>query len=85
MSKKTGGASTLAAAYSARTSAFAGVSTPLTWQEVRDGVRSGLDPGDFTVRSIFARLGQVGDLWAALRTSEPARLEAAFAYDRRSR
>ena len=76
---------TLAAAYSARASAFAGVSTPLTWQEVRDGVRSGLDPGDFTVRSIFARLGQVGDLWAALRTSEPARLEAAFAYDRRSR
>ena len=74
-----------AAAYSARASAFAGVSTPLTWQEVRDGVRSGLDPDDFTVRSIFARLGQIGDLWAALRTSEPARLEAAFAYDRRSR
>ena len=76
---------TLAAAYSARASPFAGVSTPLTWQEVRDGARSGLDPGDFTVRSIFARLGQIGDLWAALRTSEPARLEAAFAYDRRSR
>ncbi len=76
---------TLAAAYSARASAFAGVSTPLTWQEVRDGARSGLDPGDFTVRSIFARLEQVGDLWAALRTSKPARLEAALAYDRRSR
>ncbi len=74
---------TLAAAYSARASVFAGVSTPLTWQEVRDGARSGLDPGAFTVRSIFARLEQVGDLWAALRTSEPARLEAAFAYDRR--
>ena len=74
---------TLAAAYSARASAFAGVSTPLTWQEVRDGARSGLDPGDFTLRSIFSRLEQVGDLWAALRTSEPARLEAALAYDRR--
>ena len=76
---------TLAAAYSARASAFAGVSTPLTWHEVRNGARSGLDPGDFTVRSIFTRLGQVGDLWAALRSSEPARLEAALAYDRRSR
>ena len=76
---------TLAAAYSARASAFAGVSTPLTWREVRDGARGGLDPADFTVRSIFTRLGQVGDLWAALRTSQPARLEAALAYDRRAR
>ncbi len=76
---------TLAAAYSARASAFAGVSTPLTWREVREGARGGLDPADFTVRSIFTRLQQVGDLWAALRTSEPARLEAALAYDRRAR
>ena len=76
---------TLAAAYSARASAFAGVSTPLTWREVRDGARGGLEPADFTVRSIFTRLEQVGDLWAALRASEPARLEAALAYDRRTR
>ncbi len=76
---------TLAAAYSARASAFAGVSTPLTWREVREGARGGLDPADFTVRSIFTRLEQVGDLWAALRASEPARLEAALAYDRRAR
>ena len=75
---------TLAAAYSARASAFAGVSTPLTWHEVREGARGGLDPADFTLRSIFARLEQVGDLWAALRASEPARLEAALAYDRRT-
>ena len=76
---------TLAAAYSARASAFAGVSTPLTWQEVREGARSGLDPADFTVRSVFARLRQVGDLWVALRDSQPARLEAALAYDPRGR
>ena len=74
---------TLAAAYSPRASAFAGVSTPLTWEEVRDGVRSGLEPGDFTLRSIFTRLEQVGDLWAALRASPPARLEAALSYERR--
>jgi bifunctional non-homologous end joining protein LigD len=73
---------TLAAAYSARASAFAGVSTPLTWTEVHEGVRSGLVPQDFTMTSIFPRLEQVGDLWSQLRESAPARLEAVFDYDR---
>ena len=72
---------TLACAYSARASPFAGVSTPLTWTEVHEGVAAGLRPPDFTVRSIFGRLARIGDLWAALRTVEPARLEAAFAYE----
>ena len=67
---------TLACAYSARASVFAGVSTPLTWTEVREGVSSGLSPQDFTMRSIFERLDRVGDLWAALRTVEPADLTA---------
>ena len=71
---------TLACAYSARASPFAGVSTPLTWTEVHEGVAAGLRPHDFTMRSIFERLERVGDLWAALRTAAPARLEAAFAY-----
>ena len=72
---------TLACAYSARASAFAGVSTPLTWNEVHEGVAAGLRPHDFTLRSIFARLDQAGDLWSGLRTAKPARLEAAFAYE----
>ena len=72
---------TLAAAYSARASAFAGISTPLTWTEVHEGVKSGLSPQDFTMRSIFSRLEQVGDLWSCLRTSKPARLEAMFDYE----
>ena len=72
---------TLACAYSARASRFAGVSTPLTWTEVHEGVAAGLRPHDFTMRSIFGRLERVGDLWAELRTAEPARLEAAFAYE----
>ena len=72
---------TLACAYSARASAFAGVSAPLTWTEVHEGVAAGLRPHDFTLRSIFGRLDQVGDLWSALRTVEPARLEAVFAYE----
>ena len=73
---------TLAGAYSARASPFAGVSTPLTWTEVHEGAATGLRPHDFTMRSIFTRLERVGDLWVELRTAEPARLEAAFAYGR---
>ncbi len=54
---------TLATAYSARASDFAGVSTPLTWDEVDAGV----DPRDFTIRTAPARFREVGDLWARLR------------------
>jgi bifunctional non-homologous end joining protein LigD len=61
---------TLATAYSARASDFAGVSTPLTWEEVDAGV----DPADFTIRTAPARFAEVGDLWARLRTSKPADL-----------
>ena len=71
---------TLACAYSARASPFAGVSTPLTWDEVHEGAAAGLRPHDFTMRSIFGRLEGTGDLWAELRRSRPADLEAAFAY-----
>ena len=71
---------TLACAYSARASPFAGVSTPLTWDEVHEGATAGLRPHDFTMRSIFGRLEGTGDLWAELRRSRPADLEAAFAY-----
>jgi bifunctional non-homologous end joining protein LigD len=52
----------LACAYSARASEFAGASTPLTWKEIDEGV----DPRDFTIRSLPARLAGVGDLWAPL-------------------
>ena len=65
---------TLATAYSARASDFAGVSTPLTWNEVDQGV----DPRDFTIVSAPARFREVGDLWARVRTGKPAVLEAVF-------
>jgi bifunctional non-homologous end joining protein LigD len=65
---------TLATAYSARASAFAGVSTPLTWKEVDAGV----DPRDFTIRTALARFREAGDLWEKLRTSKPADLEAVL-------
>jgi bifunctional non-homologous end joining protein LigD len=65
---------TLATAYSARASAFAGVSTPLKWTEVD----ARLDPRAFTIRTAPARFKAVGDLWARLRTVKPASLEAVF-------
>jgi len=57
---------TLASAYSARASEFAGVSTPLTWDEVDEGV----SPRDFTVVNFDQRITSAGDPWAALRKSK---------------
>src|SRR4051812_7586324 len=65
---------TLATAYSARASEFAGVSTPLTWKEI-DGA---IDPREFTIRTAPARFKQVGDLWEGLRTTTPADLQAVL-------
>jgi bifunctional non-homologous end joining protein LigD len=57
---------TLATAYSARGSEYAGVSTPLTWKEIDRGVRR----EDFTIETVPARLNEVGDLWKGLRESK---------------
>ena len=65
---------TIATAYSARASDYAGVSTPLTWQEVQRG----LDPRDFTVRTALSRFKEAGDLWKPLRTSRPVDLQAVI-------
>jgi bifunctional non-homologous end joining protein LigD len=65
---------TLACAYSARASAFAGVSTPLTWKELDRPV----DPRDFTIRTLAGRLRDVGDLWSRLRKAKGIDLEATL-------
>ena len=65
----------LACAYSARASDFAGVSTPLAWSELDGGK---LDPRNFTIRTMPARLRAVGDLWAAMRKAKGIDLEAAL-------
>jgi bifunctional non-homologous end joining protein LigD len=65
---------TLATAYSARASDYAGVSTPLAWKEVFEDP----DPRDFTIATAPARFRKLGDLWKNLRTSKPANLEAVF-------
>lgn len=71
---------TLATAYSARATDYAGVSTPLTWKEVERGV----DPRDFTIRTAPARFREAGDLWAKLRTGKPVDLEAVLSRVRRA-
>jgi bifunctional non-homologous end joining protein LigD len=65
---------TLATAYSARASEFAGVSTPLRWDELDQKI----EPEHFTIVSAPARFREAGDLWARLRTAKPANLEAVF-------
>ena len=55
---------TLACAYSARASEFAGASTPVTWDEIDQG----FDRRDFTIRTLPSRVAEVGDLWAQLWT-----------------
>jgi bifunctional non-homologous end joining protein LigD len=55
---------TVASAYSVRPRPGATVSAPLCWAELK----TGLQPGDFDVRSMRERLEAVGDLWVACRT-----------------
>jgi bifunctional non-homologous end joining protein LigD len=62
---------TLAGAYSARASDYAGVSTPVTWQEIDEG----FDRQAFTIATAPERFERVGDLWAALRKSKGVNLE----------
>lgn len=60
---------TMAGAYSPRALPGAPVSTPIDWDELDD-----LDPRRFTVRSIPARLAEVGDPWAEMQRN-PGRID----------
>jgi bifunctional non-homologous end joining protein LigD len=71
---------TIATAYSARASEYAGVSTPLTWREIDEGVSR----EDFTIQTVPARLKKVGDLWAGLRTSKGVDLARVSRYTKRT-
>jgi len=67
---------TLATAYSARASEYAGASTPLTWDEIDRGV----DREAFTIETVPARLQEVGDLWATLREADGVDLSRVTRY-----
>ncbi|MFW2340835.1 MAG: non-homologous end-joining DNA ligase [Acidimicrobiia bacterium] len=52
------GGKTIASVYSVRPRPGAPVSTPLTWDEV-----AGIDPGDFTIATVWDRIQRFGDLF----------------------
>ena len=60
---RNGYSATFAAAYAVRPKPGAPVSAPCTWEEVESG-RAG--PRTFTLRTMVARVAEVGDLWAEL-------------------
>ncbi len=53
---------TLASVYSVRPKRFAGVSTPVTWEEVERG----FEVADFRLENVPARVRRLGDLWKPL-------------------
>ena len=55
---------TIASAYSPRPLAWAPVSTPVTWDELRD-----VDPRELTVRTVPGRVADHGDAWAGIDDS----------------
>jgi bifunctional non-homologous end joining protein LigD len=71
---------TLATAYSARASEYAGVSTPLTWKEIDSGVRREA----FTIETLPDRVKRVGDLWAPLMKSKGIDLSKIARYAERT-
>ncbi|MCK3769677.1 non-homologous end-joining DNA ligase [Microbacterium aerolatum] len=65
---------TMAGAYSPRALPAATVSTPVEWDELDE-----VDPRAFTVRSIPARLADVGDPWARIQDN-PGRIDTLLGW-----
>jgi bifunctional non-homologous end joining protein LigD len=64
---------TLASVYSVRPQRIPTVSTPVTWEEIEDGI----EIEDFTIENVPARVAKLGDLWSPLNAAKGRfRLEA---------
>ena len=61
---RNGYSATFAAAYAVRAKPGAPVSAPCTWEEIERGEAG---PRTFTLRTMAARISEVGDLWADMR------------------
>ena len=61
---RNGFSATHAAAYAVRAKPGAPVSAPCTWEEIERGT---VGPQTFTLRTMAARLAEVGDLWSDMR------------------
>jgi len=66
-------AQTVVASYSVRARAGAPVATPLSWPEVED---DGLEPGQFTMATVRARLDRTEDPWAGFTDARQGLTEA---------
>ncbi len=66
---------TLASIYSVRPSARAAVSTPVTWEEIEEGV----EINDFRIDNEIERLQEVGDLWKPVLGKKRYELRDVFA------
>jgi bifunctional non-homologous end joining protein LigD len=70
---RNGSGATFAAVYAVRPKPGAPVSAPCTWEELERAV---VAPRTFTLRTMAARIADVGDLWAAM-LDQPQSLRAA--------
>jgi bifunctional non-homologous end joining protein LigD len=61
---RNGYSATFAAAYAVRAKRGAPVSAPCTWEELESGA---ITPRTFTLRTMVARVADVGDLWIDMR------------------
>jgi len=64
---RNGYSATFAAAYTVRAKPGAPISAPCSWEEVERGE---VHPKSFTLRSMAARVAEVGDLWSGLLRSK---------------
>jgi len=71
---RNGYSATFAAAYTVRARAGAPVSAPCTWEEIE---RGDAGPQSFTLRTMAARVDELGDLWAGMRRRKRSLRRAA--------